>query len=250
MGKIKEVAYAVTDENGEPAPNQVLVERVGSGAKLPVANDLAQDRGIAGRQAFIESEWLGAIARDTAEPRERLALRAFPEYPHQHAARIADSYAGGPVTYWTAATYKNSRDDIYHGTVRKGFMTTETHVRGPRLLHPLLRRIGRLVTVNITELVVHPDEQLKGVATALADAALRDVPRGARVRFSVPEESVVNEWARDHELHSYMDTLVPREESPIGERVWMARYDLPVERVQKGLRAHNPWLAAGQVVKD
>jgi hypothetical protein len=247
MKRIKEAAYTVTDEQGEAASKSVLVERVGSGTKLPSAHELAQDMGIAGREAFMESGWLGTVARDTAIPRERLASRAFPQFSHLRADRITDLYAGGPVTYWTAATFRNSRDEVGPNTVRTGFMTTETHVRGPRMLQPLLRRIGRFVTVNVTELVVRPDSQRSGIARALADAALRDVPGSARVRFSAPEGSVVHTWAEAHEIHPYVTTLVPRDESPVGERVWMAQYDRSAEQVQAGLRANNPWLAAGTV---
>jgi hypothetical protein len=249
MRKIQEVSYAVASKQGEAAPKSVLVERVGSG-KLPPAHELAQDMGIAGREAFVESDWLGTIARDTAISRERLASRAFPQFSHLRADRITGSYAGGPVTYWAAATFRNSRDEVGPSTIRTGFMTTETHVRGPRMLQPLLRHIGRFVTVNVTELAVRPDNQRSGIARALADAALRDVPRGATVRFSAPEGSVVHAWAEAHEIHPYVTTLVPRDESPIGERVWMAQYERSVEQVQEGLHANNPWLAAGTVQRS
>jgi ribosomal protein S18 acetylase RimI-like enzyme len=247
--RIQEITYTSDGENVQE-PAQILVQRVGLSPEAPSSN-VAGDMINIGYKAMARSTWLSQVADRTGQAAGQLADNAFSQldtWPRKK--RVEAARKDGPTAFWTAVVFDGLREEVTPTEYRMGFLTTETHVRGPRFLRPFLSSIGRLVTVNITELFVDPSFQDRGVATALADAALREVPRGATVRFTAPVNSVVSHWAANHDLPDVEYRAVDAADSAIGARMMVNDYALPVEQVQKELRITNEWLAAGTVKRD
>jgi ribosomal protein S18 acetylase RimI-like enzyme len=250
MRRVQEVKYTSDGENIQ-YPAQILVQRVGFSPEAPSPNNVAEDMLSVGYKAFAGSNWLRQVAERTGQDPAQLADNAFPalDAPRRRK-RVMAARKDGPTAFWTAVIFDGPRQEVSPYEYRTGFLATETHVRGPRFLRPFLSSIGRLVTVNVTELFVDPDFQDRGVATALADAALREVPRGATVRFTAPANSLVSSWAANHDLPDVAYRAVEPDESTIGARMMVSDYALPVEQVQAELRATNSWLTAGTVKRD